>query len=854
MRKNAAWKNFGWMAAAVLGVVVAGGWSGVKAQATCGFQPDFCPGIDWDDVKFNVNFLNAANSSPQCHFVAGITNHQPHINNVGTGFKINGIDFSNGGVTDAIQPALPEKADGGYYIYTPPVAGTYYTYWTNVAKPNCIIGTPVNLTIINTKVGIGDGSTNPAGSAAPGTTYIRSEGSTVKIIATRIGTSTVMWSPTGATGCNTVSTNGDTCTVTMDVAKTITATFNPPVTPVLANWYYWNRTAGSAVTPGTGNLNWTGTPATWSAGGTDKNTGDPLVTWTANATAGTRNVLFSGPDGGTRTIAVNGAVTVDTVRVVTNGYTIAGTDTLTLRNGQIVSEKPVTINSVLNGANGLTFAGGSTGTLTLGGNNTYTGTTTISSGTLIASHNNAFGTGTAAVTVSTGATLTLSGGITVSKPLTVNNGITVSSSGNNTWSGVISGGNASSVITKTGAGDLILTGANTYTGTTTVAAGNLQIGGTAGQVSGPITVGTGSNVIFNRSNAATHAGVISGAGGLIKQGSGVLTLTGANTYAGATTVSAGTLRYTTAAPQQNGKIIVETGAVLEFDNAAAMTYAGDIGGAANTGRINKIGEGALTLSGANRAKIVNIEAGTLNMYGELNADTVTVAGGGTLSTGGDISGGRVVLFQGSSGGTIVLGGGNISSLDMAPNSVMKYENGVGAPIDVAGTLNLNGTLDVTVDLSFPFTSYLIASYAAIGTGRFQTVRVNGDTVARYNNGILVLGSQKEIDGNYFEVEAAGGEVNLVVSKIDLSGIDNYLSVINARFISSTQVELVVRGMSNASAYSASSETKPYIDSVGIWYRPNGPVAAIGQTGTTAGAALLSKINFGSLLNDSLDVP
>ena len=65
-------------------------------------------------------------------------------------------------------------------------------------------------------------------------------------------------------------------------------------------------------------------------------------------------------------------------------------------------------------------------------------------------------------------------------------------------------------------------------------------GGTTGSVAGNI-VDNGA-LIFNRSDALTYGGVISGTGSLTKSGAGTLTLTGANTYTGGTTISAGTLQ------------------------------------------------------------------------------------------------------------------------------------------------------------------------------------------------------------------------------------------------------------------------------------------------------------------------
>ena len=84
---------------------------------------------------------------------------------------------------------------------------------------------------------------------------------------------------------------------------------------------------------------------------------------------------------------------------------------------------------------------------------------------------------------------------------------------------------------------------NTYTGNTSIDAGTLQIGG-AGLLGSGNYAGTISNsaaLVMNTSANQTFAGVISGSGGLNQLGSGVTTLTAADTYTGPTTVGAGTL-------------------------------------------------------------------------------------------------------------------------------------------------------------------------------------------------------------------------------------------------------------------------------------------------------------------------
>jgi outer membrane autotransporter protein len=182
-----------------------------------------------------------------------------------------------------------------------------------------------------------------------------------------------------------------------------------------------------------------------------------------------------------------------------------------------------------------------------------------------------------------------------------------------------------SAITKTGAGTLTLTGANTYTGGTTVSAGTLK--GNTSSLQGNIL--NNATVNFTQGTDGTYASVMSGTGTLVKEGSGVLTLSGANTYSGGTTVSAGTLKGNTTSLQGN----ILNNATVNFTQSVDGTYASVMSG---TGAMVKESSGVLTLSGTNTySGTTNINAGTLLLSGSIASNT-TLASGATLQGGGTI--------------------------------------------------------------------------------------------------------------------------------------------------------------------------------------------------------------------------
>jgi autotransporter-associated beta strand protein len=228
------------------------------------------------------------------------------------------------------------------------------------------------------------------------------------------------------------------------------------------------------------------------------------------------------------------------------------------------------------------------------------------------------------------------------------------------------GGNATNTVTVNAAGTLIFYG-NTVVFPWSIALNNgtMTQNNTNATASGPVTLAAGTSAINVPATSLTLSGVLSGAGGFTKGAGGALILTNVNTYDGATTVAAGTLRVgvANAIPDGVGKGnvtvdgtldvngIAETinglsgGGIVDNIPAAATTLSvgnGDANGTftgtlRDTGgalTLRKIGAGAQTVSGTQDYATLVTEAGTMNVNSALGTGAATVnANGGTTNFG-----------------------------------------------------------------------------------------------------------------------------------------------------------------------------------------------------------------------------
>ena len=196
-------------------------------------------------------------------------------------------------------------------------------------------------------------------------------------------------------------------------------------------------------------------------------------------------------------------------------------------------------------------------------------------------------------------------------------------------------------VVLAGTGTITLTGANSYSGGTTVNAGGTLAGTTTG-IQGNI-VNDGA-VVFDQSVAGTFGGELSGIGGLTVAGTGAISLTGANSYSGGTTINTGgTLSGTTTGIQGD---ILNNGALI-FDQSLDGDFLGLLSG---TGGVVLNGTGAIALTNTSNTFSggVIVNSGVLRITSDaaLGSGAITLNGGGLDLTLAQLAPGRQLITLG----------------------------------------------------------------------------------------------------------------------------------------------------------------------------------------------------------------
>ncbi len=311
-------------------------------------------------------------------------------------------------------------------------------------------------------------------------------------------------------------------------------------------------------------------------------------------------------------------------------------------------------------------------------------------------------------------------------------------------------------LNKTDLGTLVLAGDNRFTGGTTVSGGTLQLGAaerllnsgsvaiasgatfdlngfdeTIGALSGAgnVTLGAGSLTTGDSTNTL-FSGIASGSGGLVKMGSGTLTLTGENTYTGDTTISAGRLQIGDGGITGNLAGEVTNNAQMAFNRTDDLDFGGVISG---TGSLIKDGAGNLTLSAANSfSGNTNVNSGFLTVNG-------SILGGAFVNNGATLGGtGTIGNATIRSGGTLTVGGAGIGTLNANGDLVFEVGSVFRARIDARAnsdqviatgttTISNNGTILDVFGLpgDYPITdTYTVLTSAGGVTGEFSAVQDN----------------------------------------------------------------------------------------------------------------------------------
>lgn len=358
-----------------------------------------------------------------------------------------------------------------------------------------------------------------------------------------------------------------------------------------------------------------------------------------------------------------------------------------------------------------------TGKWVLSGNNTYTGSTAVSVGTL------QIGNGGTTGAISTVSDITISSGavLAFNRSDTVTQGTHFETS--------LTGAGA---LRQDGSGTLVLTGTNTYSGGTTISAGTLQIGngGTSGTLgSGSIT--NNGTLAVNRSDTVTFTTDITGTGGFEQMGAGTTVFVGSKSYEGNTLISGGTLQLGNGASfGAAGLGSITNNGALALDSDSSAMFSQTVSG---SGTLTKSGSGSLQiLGGLNTfSGVTTIAEGTLqvmtdNAMGSTAAGTV-VQSGATLWLKNHYNAAEPLTLNGT-------GDGGAGALRTSSGYNVSYAGPItaatNATISVTDSLTLTGGLvndGNTLTLAGGGT-YNINTVGISGTSVFPGILVDGSTV------------------------------------------------------------------------------------------------------------------------------
>ncbi len=516
--------------------------------------------------------------------------------------------------------------------------------------------------------------------------------------------------------------------------------------------------------------------------GTLQLTGNNLYSGGTNINAGLLQIGDNSALGNGGTITFGGG----TLELLTAFGTASLTHSILINNAstavvQTDSGVNATITGTVTGNGSFTKAG--PGTLIFASNAIYSGVTAITDGTLGISGNgtislseavNIGATGVFDITAYTGNAVTIGNliGATGSSIHLGSNTLITKATVSTIYSGSIDGSGGS--LIKQGTSKLTLAGANTYTGLTRIDAGTLALSGnltsslpggvalapagaifdltgftgttlTIGSLSGGgptsfLNLGT-TSLDVNTAVSSIFAGVITGSGSLVKDGVGTLTLQGASTYSGGTTIHAGTLSVSTNPNlgSNAGTLTITGGSLLatgSFSTLRTLTIpTGDTGTVAVTAGNELDWQGNITGTGT----LAKTNTGLLRIVSNTTFAGNALVNGGTLGVDGSF----LVPITVNEAGTLI-GTGTVGSVTNN-GRVSPGNNSVGT-LSIAGDYTQNAPGNLQIDIS--------------DTGSSDLNAITGDA---FLNGTLTV---NPLPGSFF----AGSHVYTVIDTAGSSGV------------------------------------------------------------------------------------
>ena len=634
-----------------------------------------------------------------------------------------------------------------------------------------------------------------------------------------------------------------------------------------------------------------------SLGSTTVSSGATLVINNVNIGAEALNLAGSGVAGAGALQASGGAAVVGGSVTLAANTTLGGTGNLNLAG------------SIDDGGQRLSLTKVGSGTVTLSAASSYTGTTAVLAGSVALGVDNALASSSALV-VDGGTLNVASHNNTVasvalrSGTLAGSGGLLSSSADFDLQSGTVSAALGGSVgLNKTGTGTVTLSGANNFSGSTTVNAGVLALGASnvlpaglrvnggtldlasfSDTVSSLIlqggTIAGSSGVLSSSTNFDLRSGTVSatlgGSSGLNKAGTDTVTLAGTNTYTGATTVSAGRLVLDAAGSlADSGALAVSSGAAFSLggrERIGTLTLAGTLDGGGtlsastyslNGGQVNaNLGTGALSAAGSNQingtvaATSIDLNAGSLNLGAGnrlTGTPTLTLAGGTLMSLSGNES-----ISTLSGNGNIALGSNTLSTGSAASSSFGGVISGSGGLVKQgSGALTLTNaqtfvgpTVVSAGKLVLPSAELLSdATALSVASGAFLDV-ASTETVANFTLA-GTLTNNGTVNAATYTLNGGIANANLGPGVLTNSGGSSQLNGVSAANQVTVTGGVLTLGAPNRLSNAASLAVGNGAD---LRLNGNQTVAAVNISGRVGGSGTLSASTYTLGAGSTVDLP